>query len=181
MSGSRGRLVAYGAGAALVCVGVAGLVTHTSATHPAGWFIWFAGAAVVHDAVVAPLVLAAGLLVRRLPATYRAVVRAAVVPAAVVVLVALPMVLGLGRRRDVPSRLPLAYGTNLAAVLVLIGLAGVAGVMLGLPARPGAGPRDAARDGRLPHRLIRTADGRWRLLGCVGVLAAMTAVLVAVV
>lgn len=157
----RGRWAAYGAGAVLVGIGVAGLLTNAASTHPVGWLVWFAGAAVLHDAVVVPLVLAAGVLVGRLPEPWRRVARTALVPAAVVTLVALPMVLGPGRRADVPSRLPLAYGTNLAAVLAAIVLVGAAAVTVS-----GRG---------------LAAAGRWRLAAFAGLLAASVGVVAAVV
>lgn len=157
----RGRRVAYGAGAVLVGIGVTGILANSATTHPLGWLTWFAGAAIVHDAVLAPLVLAAAALVGRLPEPWRQATRTALVPAAVVTLVALPMVLGLGRRADVPSRLPLAYGTNLAAILAAVALAGAA---------------VATVSGR-----GLMAAGRWRLAACVGLLAASLGVTAAVV
>ncbi len=155
------RGVVYGAGAVLVGIGVTGMVANSATTHPLGWLIWFAGAAILHDAVLAPLVLAAAVLVGRLPEPWRRAVRTALVPAAAVTLVALPMVLGLGRRADVPSRLPLAYGTDLAAILTAVGLAGAALATV-------------------PGRSLMTA-GRWRLAVCAGLLAASVGVAAIVV
>lgn len=157
----RGRWVAYGAGVVLVGIGVSGLLADSASTHPVGWLIWFAGAAVLHDALVAPLVFAVAVLVGRLPEPWRRAVRTTLVPTAAVTLVALPMVLGLGRRADVPSRLPLAYGTNLAAVIAASGLAGAAVATVS-----GRGLR---------------AAGRWRLAACAGLLAASAGVAATVV
>ncbi|WUI03245.1 hypothetical protein OHR68_16015 [Spirillospora sp. NBC_00431] len=112
--------VVYGAGLALIAVGVRGIVVHVDA---AAWLGWFAGAAILHDGVLVPVVLVAGLATGRLPAAYRRVVRAALVIAGCVTAVALPLVLGYGRRADEPSRLPLPYGRNLAIVLAVIAAA----------------------------------------------------------
>ncbi|TDD63794.1 hypothetical protein, partial [Actinomadura rubrisoli] len=125
----KGRIAMYAAGLALVAVGLRGIVLHVDA---AGWALWFAGAAVLHDAVLVPAVLVAGLLTGRLPAWYRRTVRGALVVAGCVTAVALPLVLGYGRRADVPSRLPLPYGRNLAGVLSLIALAAALAVAVRL-------------------------------------------------
>ncbi|MCO5992940.1 hypothetical protein [Actinoallomurus rhizosphaericola] len=126
----RGRLIAYGLGAALIGVGGAGLLRDAAETDPVGWLVWVAGAALVHDLLVVPAVLGVALLTGRLPASYRRPVRVSLVLAASVSAVALPMVLGLGRRAGDPSRLPQAYGVHLAVVLALIGGAGAAAVAL---------------------------------------------------
>ncbi|GAA1863406.1 hypothetical protein [Actinomadura bangladeshensis] len=111
------RVLAYGAGLALIGLGLRGVIGDVPA---ARWAAWFAGPAVLHDAVLVPLVLAAGVATGRLPGRYRRIARAALVTAACVTAVALPLVLGYGRRADEPSRLPLPYGRNLAIVVAAI-------------------------------------------------------------
>lgn len=113
------------AGLALIAVGVRGVVTDLDA---AAWLAWFAGAAILHDGVLVPVVLAAGLATRRLPAASRRVVHAALITAACTTAVALPLVLGRGRRADEPSRLPLPYDRNLAIVLAAITVAAAAAI-----------------------------------------------------
>lgn len=113
------RYAVTGAGVALIGVGFAGLLANASSTHPIGWFVWFAGAAVAHDALLAPLVVGVAYALGRLPGDVRRPLRTALVLAGSVTAVALPMVLGYGRRADNPSVLPQAYGAYLA---VLIGL-----------------------------------------------------------
>jgi hypothetical protein len=111
------RIAAYAAGLALIGLGARGI----AADVPAGrWAAWFAGAAVLHDGVLVPAVLAAGLATGRLPGPHRRIVRAALVTAGCVTAVALPLVLGYGRRADEPSRLPLPYGRNHAIVAAAI-------------------------------------------------------------
>lgn len=104
---------AYTAGLALIALGLRGIVMEVPV---ARWAAWFAGAAILHDGVLVPAVLAAGLVTGLLPARFRRVVRAALVVAACVTAVALPLVLGYGRRAE-PSRLPLPYERNLLIVL----------------------------------------------------------------
>ncbi|TDC45272.1 hypothetical protein E1281_30870 [Actinomadura sp. KC345] len=154
------KAVVTAAGLALIAVGVRGVVADLDA---AAWLTWFAGAAVLHDGVLVPVVLAAGLATRRLPDGSRPVVRAALVTAACVTAVALPLVLGHGRRADEPSRLPLPYDRNLAAVLAVIAAAAAAAIAARAltgrrrdrrrpgqedPAHEGAGPSRATREGR---------------------------------
>ncbi|MFG1865247.1 hypothetical protein [Microbispora bryophytorum] len=115
-----GRWLGYGLGGGLVVAGIAGLVVNAHQTDPLGWALWFGGLIAAHDGVLVPLVLLAGVAVGRL--TKPSPVRAALTVAAVLSLVALPMVAGIGRRADNPSLLPLDYGRNLLVVLGLIAL-----------------------------------------------------------
>lgn len=136
MKARIGVCAAYAAGLALIGLGLRGIAADVPA---ARWAAWFAGAAVLHDGVLVPAVLAAGLATGRLPAPYRRVVRAALVIAACVTAVAIPLVLGYGRRADEPSRLPLPYGRNLAIVLAAITVIAAAAVAARLVARHGKG------------------------------------------
>jgi hypothetical protein len=126
-----GRLIAYGFGATLIGIGGIGLLRDAADTDPAGWLIWFAGAALAHDLLLVPLVFGGALLTGRLPPPYRRPVRVSLTLAASVSAVGLPMVLGLGRRAGDPSRLPQAYGANLTIILALIGLACVLAMTVG--------------------------------------------------
>lgn len=56
------RRTLYAAGAVLIGVGLAGIGRHVEVV---GWAVWFAGVAVAHDAVFAPLVLGAAYVTRR--------------------------------------------------------------------------------------------------------------------
>ena len=121
--------------AALVAVGVLtmayagyGIVTDPAAD-PVGILVFLLAVLVGHDAVWMPVLLVAGaLLTRVVPHRHRPVVRAAMLSAAAITLVALPLVLGFGRRPDNPSALPLPYGRNLT--LVLLALAAATGLTL---------------------------------------------------
>ena len=82
-----------------------------------------------HDAVVLPVAIGVGLLLRRyVPAPARRVVQAALVVSVAVAVVAVPLALGYGRPADNPSALPLNYLRGLLTVLASVWL--VAGVML---------------------------------------------------
>ncbi len=109
------RWIGYALGGALVALGCAGLVLSLD---PVGWALWVGGILVAHDAVLVPVVLLAGVAVRRAGGP----VRAGLTVAGLVTLATLPTVLALGRRADNPSILPLEYGRNLLIVLALVGL-----------------------------------------------------------
>lgn len=143
-AGTAAKAAAYAAGLALIGLGLRGIVDQVPL---AQWAKWFVGAAVLHDAVVAPAVLAAGALTVLVPAGRRRIVRAALVIGACVTVVAIPVVLAFGRRDDEPSRLPLPYGRNLAIVLgAVAAVAACALAARAVAARRGAG-RASGRGG----------------------------------
>jgi hypothetical protein len=108
------RNVLYAAGAAFIALGLAGLIA--SGTSLPGWALWFAGLAVAHDALLVPVVLGMSRLTRRAPWPFAA----GLITAGAVTVVALPAVLGYGRRPDNPSVLPQAYGWHLVTVVIFI-------------------------------------------------------------
>jgi hypothetical protein len=118
------RAVAYIVGAALIAAGAAGLLAGARDTVPLGWAVWFGGLVLAHDLLLVPVVLGAGALLSRLPPSLRGPMRVTAVIGGCVTAVALPLVLGLGRRAGDPSRLPLPYAANLAVVIVLTVAAG---------------------------------------------------------
>ena len=114
-----GQLVGLG----LVAYGLIGLFDNHADTHPDRWVRWFAGSALVHDALVAPLVCLAGwVLSRAVPGRVRAPVQAGLVISAAVVVFTWPFLRGYGNRPDNPSALPNNYATGLFTVLGLIWL-----------------------------------------------------------
>nr|WP_206324974.1 MULTISPECIES: hypothetical protein [unclassified Streptomyces] len=100
-------------------VGLIGLGAWLVAAEPApgSVLVWLAGALVVHDGVLAPLVLAVGVLIAGRPE--RGLWRGALVIAGSVVLVTLPLLLRPGPPPN-PSALPLPYGRNLVIVLAAV-------------------------------------------------------------
>lgn len=147
MNAPIARYAAYAAGTALIGYGLSGIVTDVPVRR---WAAWFVGAAVLHDGVLVPVVLAAGVATGWIPVAYRRVLRGALVVAACVTAVAIPLVLGYGRRPDVPSQLPLPYGRNLAIVVGVIGAVAVA--VLAWQAVAGRGRRDGMSGGA--HRAV---------------------------
>ncbi|MGW7463528.1 hypothetical protein ACWGJT_02205 [Streptomyces xantholiticus] len=113
------RLLLGAAGIALMTVGLSLLVTDGQFRDVA---LWLAGAVVLHDLLIAPLVLVIGLLPAFLPA--RGLLRGALVTGGCLTVIALPVLLAPGTPRN-PSVLPLDYPRNwllsLAAVAAVTG------------------------------------------------------------
>jgi hypothetical protein len=114
------RIVTGALGLALMTVGAVLLLTGGQLKDVA---LWLAGAIVLHDGIVAPLVLGVGLLLAAVPA--RGTVRGALIVAGCLTVVALPVLLRPGTPKN-PTVLPLDYVRNwllaLAAVAVLTGV-----------------------------------------------------------
>jgi hypothetical protein len=117
----QGRLFWAGlvAGGAVMAFGIAGALVSARETRPIDLARWFFGAAVAHDAILAP---AAGLigvaLTRLVPGRFRAPVQGGVIVTGVVVLFSVPLVRRDGVRPDNPTVLFRDYG---AALLVVLG------------------------------------------------------------
>ncbi|MCT9935112.1 hypothetical protein N5079_33415 [Planotetraspora sp. A-T 1434] len=125
----KARLVVYAVGTGLVAIGGYGILT-TASVGPFGWALWFAGVAVAHDFLLVPVVMAVGLLMRRTVEPYRSCLATTLIIMGAVTVVALPLVLGFGKRPDNLSQLPLNYPLNL--VLVLLVIAAISTVVLAL-------------------------------------------------
>jgi hypothetical protein len=104
--------------------GVAGLLTAGGDAPLLSYGTWFVGSALLYDLVIAPAwALLGWLAVRFLPAPARPAAMVGAVVTGVLILVALPFLIGLGADPANPSFLPRAYGRNLllltAGVVVL--------------------------------------------------------------
>jgi hypothetical protein len=116
------------AGVALMGFGVWLLFGAGDVRDPWDAVVWLGGAIVLHDLIIAPLVLAAGFLLAALPA--RGTLRAALIVCGALTLVALPPLLRPGAPTN-PSALPLDYLRNW--LLTLGAVAGLAAAVLILP------------------------------------------------
>ncbi|MFV2103039.1 hypothetical protein [Micromonospora sp. LOL_024] len=120
-------------GCLLMAYAVVGALTDSDLA-PAGVLLFLTAVLVGHDAVWMAAVLAVGAALTRVPARNRPAVRIAAITAAAVTVVGLPLALGFGRAADDASVLPLPYGRNLVAVLLVI--AGATLLACVLPRRP---------------------------------------------
>ncbi|MER7177496.1 hypothetical protein [Streptomyces mesophilus] len=95
---------------------------------PADVAVWLAGAIVLHDGLVAPLVLGIGLFLGGLRA--RGAVRGALIVAGSLTAIALPVLLRPGTPAN-PSVLPLDYPRNWLWVMAGLGAFAVGAAVLG--------------------------------------------------
>ena len=114
--------VALAVGWSMIAFGIHGIIDRVGGrTNPVGLARLFIGLNLVHDVVVAPVVIVAGVALGRvLPRAVRPVIQGALIVSAVVVLYAYPLVCGYGRIAESPSVLPLDYGHGLLVVLATI-------------------------------------------------------------
>ena len=108
-------------GWAIIGFGIHGFLSqaHETAPHATVW--WILGSAVVHDALVAPVVTTIGLVLAvALPRWAHGPVATGVAASGIVVAFSYPLLRHFGRRADNPSILPLDYPRNVAVVLALI-------------------------------------------------------------
>ena len=139
-----GFWVSAALGWVVIGVGLRGIFDKHVDTRPGQLARFVVGGALLHDLVVAPLVIvAAVLLARAVPGRARPVVQAALVISAVVALFAFPLVRGYGLAANNPTSLPHNYAANLLVVLGLVWAVAAALVLRrlrggGRSRRPGA-------------------------------------------
>jgi asparagine N-glycosylation enzyme membrane subunit Stt3 len=108
-------------GGSLMTFAVWGAASAFSVDEQIGLARWLAGSAVVHDAVLAPIVTLVGIgLALVLPRAVRGPALAALVISGVVVLFTWPALRGYGRREANPTILPHDYSRNVGVVLALV-------------------------------------------------------------
>jgi hypothetical protein len=128
------RRTLIAAGVLVMGYAVVGALTDAD-VRPFGVLLFLVGVLVWHDVLLMPIVLAVGLLVGRfVPVCARAAVRVAALCSLAVLVVAAPLVLGVGRVAGDPSVLPRPYGWGLVLVLALL-WASTVGVVVARRAR----------------------------------------------
>lgn len=133
------------AGLAMIAFGAAGLLRNADETMPLNWAVFFVGGLAAHDGLLAPAVIAGGLVLARLVAPrFRPTVQGALLVSGALLAVAIPPLTGNGRLANNPSILPQDYGDGLLTALAVVW--SVAALLLLrvvlLPARSGARPAD---------------------------------------
>lgn len=89
---SRGRVALAATGCAVGLAGVLFFLTGVPARQWAGVGVWLGGGVAAHDAVLAPLMAALGLVaLRRLPIRWHPVVRTTALALATVAVIGLPL------------------------------------------------------------------------------------------
>ncbi|GIF52067.1 hypothetical protein DFJ67_5716 [Asanoa ferruginea] len=114
------RRILVAAGTGVMAYALFGALTDP-ATEPAGQLAFLAAVVIAHDAILMPLIIGLGFLIGRFaPIPVRRPIRVAAIISLAVTLIAIPFVLGRGRRPDDPSALPLDYGRGLLIILALV-------------------------------------------------------------
>jgi MFS family permease len=120
-------------GVAMLAIGGVVLLTDVSPRRHLGIAAWMLGALVVHDAVIAPVVLFVGALLRRagrrIPGAVLVIVQVALVVGAVVTALVVPEILKQGIGTENPTVLPLEYGLNLAVFYAGLAVATAAAIV----------------------------------------------------
>jgi DNA-binding response OmpR family regulator len=128
---TRIRAVLIAAGVLGMAYAVLGALTDPD-VQPLGVLVFLAASLIAHDLIWMPLALLAGAVIARFGSPRRrGVVRAAMISAATVTVVAAPLILGPGRSAGNPSALPLDYGRHLVVVLALLAVAAVLAGQIG--------------------------------------------------
>lgn len=124
------------AGWIVIGVGLRGIFEHSIDTRPASLARFVVGGALLHDLVVAPLVILAGVAVARaVPGRGRAAVQGALVVTGVVALFSYPLVRAYGLAANNPTSLPHNYTANLLIVLGAVWAVAALAVLVRLRSR----------------------------------------------
>lgn len=121
---TTGFWVGLAAGVPIMAYGLRGLLANLPGVQLTSWITFFAGGAIIHDLVLAPVVGVVGaVVVARVPRAAKAPVQAAMVATGVLVLLSWPFIRGYGVTPGETSFLSRNYATSLqiciAAVWVL--------------------------------------------------------------
>ena len=120
---SRWFWPALAAGWALIAVGIVGMFSQRDRTTPFQLVRYVIGFLLVHDLIVAPVVIGVGWLVTRfVPAVARGPLRAALALSALVVAFSWPLLRRYGEHATNDSALPLDYRRTVPAVLAVVWL-----------------------------------------------------------
>jgi hypothetical protein len=115
------RIGLAAAGLALGLFGVYRLLTQISPASLLALAVWLAAALVLHDAVLAPVVVGTGWTLRRVvPDRGRRFLQAGLIVAGLITVVAAPMIALRGSQPAVKALLLQDYAANLAILLALV-------------------------------------------------------------
>jgi len=126
-------------GLGLISTGGLVMLDTVSPSRYLGIVIWMAGAIIVHDGIIAPIVFGIGFVMRKagrkIPIGVIAIIQAAIVVGAIVSLIVFPEVIKKSIGTQNPTVLPLDYGLNLVvfygviAALTVVAIAGYLALM----------------------------------------------------
>ena len=120
-----------GAGWALIAWGLRGVLEQRLHTRPGQLLRFFATGLAAHDLVLAPVVLATGVVIARsVPSRWRSITQATAIVAGTTTLYAFPLVRGYGRALGNPTSLPHDYAGGLITVVAVVALVAVTGALV---------------------------------------------------
>jgi hypothetical protein len=132
----RTRILLVLIGVAAIGYGAVGVLRTASDSHPVRWALDLVGASLLHDLLLAPLVLLLAVAGRRwLPASWRVPAAVFLVVGGSLVLIAVPVLGRPGARPDNPTLLPRDYPWGLTVALTAVAVAVVLGTLLVRTAR----------------------------------------------
>jgi hypothetical protein len=118
------RAVLVVLGVALIGLGGYVLTETVSPTRYTGLLVWLLGSVIVHDAIIAPLVVVAALAVRRtgrrVPAAVVALVQSAVVVGVVMSMIVVPEIVAKAKGPKNDTVLPFDYAGRLSVMWLVI-------------------------------------------------------------
>ena len=136
----RWRVALIVVGLALLALGGWVLLTDVKPQQYIGILTWFLGALIIHDGIIAPIVFAIGLGMRRassrIPFVVLVIVQGALVTIALLVAIVVPEILKKSIGTGNETLLPLDYARNLS--IVVVALLALAAVLIGIVLRRGA-------------------------------------------
>lgn len=116
----RWRYALVAAGVLLLLYGGVRLVVEVPESLP-GLVLWMVGIVIVHDGLLAPLVVGVGwLLARTVPPRGRRYVQAALVVGGLITIIAISLIARRGTQPPAKALLLQNYGANLAILLALV-------------------------------------------------------------
>ncbi|MEO6200133.1 MAG: hypothetical protein ABIX44_03115 [Cryobacterium sp.] len=121
---NRARVILVAIGVLLLAWGVFVLFDSVRPARIPGLALWLGAAIVLHDVVVAPIIFAGGILIRRaghrLTGTTVLVVQGAIVVGSLISLIAVPLIIAQAYAPNNPTVLPFDYGARLGAFWVFV-------------------------------------------------------------
>jgi len=113
--------ISAAAGWLVIGWGLRGVFQHSIDTRPANLARFVVGGALLHDLIVAPVVIVLGvLLARAVPGRARAIVQGALAVSGIVALFSYPLVRAYGLAANNPTSLPRNYTAGLLIVLGVV-------------------------------------------------------------
>jgi hypothetical protein len=118
----RTRVVLAVAGVLLALFGVFRLVTQVPAGDLIMLGVWLAGAIIIHDGILSPLIIGVGVLLRRaVPPRARGYLQAALIAGGLITVIALPLIYRRGSQPMSKALLEQNYFGNLTVLLGIVG------------------------------------------------------------